>query len=138
MLSHSKNKEEVDMTQQDAQTRNKGGGPRKAVRRDQLLAIKCSLYERRTIEALAKNANLSVSEYLQEIGMTGKIDRREKTFPQQVLELKGELNHLAANFNQIAKKRNSNDELTALERADLKVWMKEIKVLVTRIKAYFQ
>lgn len=126
------------MEQQNVQTRSKGGRPRKAVKKDQLLAIKCSLYERRTIEAKAKNANLSISEYLRKIGMTGKIDRREKTFPPQVLELKGELNHLAANFNQIAKKRNSNDELTALERADLKVWMKELKELVARIKTYFQ
>ena len=126
------------MEQQNAQTKNKGGRPKKAVKKDQLLAVKCSLIERHTIEALAKSANLSVSEYLREIGMTGKIDRREKALPPEVLELKGELNHLAANFNQIAKKRNSNDELTALERADLKVWMKEIKELVTRIKAHYQ
>jgi hypothetical protein len=138
MLSHSKNKEEVDMEQQNVKTKKKGGRPQKAVKKDQLLAVKCSLFERRTIEALAKSANLSVSEYLREIGMTGKIDRQEKIFPPEVLELKGELNHLAANFNQIAKKRNSNDELTALERADLKVWMNKIKELVPRIKNYLQ
>lgn len=126
------------MTQQNAHPKNKGGRPRKAVKKDRLLAVKCSLYEKRTIEALAKNANLSVSEYLREIGMTRKIDRREKTFPPEVLELQGMLNHLAANFNQIAKKRNSNEELTALERADLKVWMKEIKELVPLIKTYLQ
>jgi len=58
--------------------------------------------------------------------------------PPDVLEMKGTLNHLAANFNQIAKKRNSNEELTVLERADLKVWMKEIKDLVTCIKTHYQ
>ncbi|WP_298736101.1 mobilization protein [uncultured Chitinophaga sp.] len=126
------------MTQQNAQTKNKGGRPPKAVKKDQLLAVKCSLFERRTIEALAKSANFTVSEYLREIGMTGKIDRREKSLPPDVLEMKGTLNHLAANFNQIAKKRNSNEELTVLERADLKVWMKEIKDLVTCIKTHYQ
>lgn len=126
------------MEQQIAQTKNKGGRPKKAVKKDQLLTVKCSLYERRAIEALAKSANLSVSEYLREIAMTGKIDMREKALPPEVLELKGNLNHLAANFNQIAKKRNSNEELTALERADLKVWMREIKEVVTRIEIHYQ
>src|SRR5690606_23942296 len=104
MLSHSKNKEEVDMEQQNAQIRKKGGRPKKDVKKDQLLALKCSLYERRVIEARAKSANLSVSEYLCEIGQTGKIDRRKKALPNEILELTGTLNHVAANLNQIAKK----------------------------------
>ncbi len=33
----------------------------------------------------------------------------------------GTFNHIAANLNQIAKKRNSGEELNALERASLKV-----------------
>jgi hypothetical protein len=126
------------MEQQNLRTKNKGGRPKKAVKKDQLLAIKCSLYERRVIEGKAKSANLSVSEYLREIGMTGKIDRRERTLPKEVLTLIADLNHMAANFNQIAKKRNSYDELTILERVDLKVQSVEVKDLVARIKAYFQ
>lgn len=126
------------MTQENAQTKKKGGRPRKAVKKDQFLAVKCSLYERRIIEAKAKNANLSVSEYLREIGMTGKIDRREKALPKQVLSLTGTLNHLAANLNQIAKKRNGMEELTPLERAALKVQSGDLKELATQIKMYFQ
>ena len=78
------------MEERKTTTRNKGGRPKKAVKKDQLLAIKCSLYERRAIEARAKSANLSTSEYLREIGLTGKIDRRDKALPREVLELTGE------------------------------------------------
>ncbi|WP_240915153.1 plasmid mobilization protein [Chitinophaga oryziterrae] len=138
MLSHSKNKEEEDMEQRNAQTKNKGGRPKKDVKKDQLMAIKCSLYERRIIEARARSVDLSVSEYLREIGITGKIDRREKALPKEVLELTGTLNHMAANLNQIAKKRNGIEELSPLERANLKVQSGEVKELAKQIKSYLQ
>ncbi|GAA0526647.1 plasmid mobilization protein [Chitinophaga japonensis] len=126
------------MKQQNVQTKKKGGRPQKAVKKDQLLALKCSLYERRVIEVRAKSANLSVSEYLCEIGQTGKIDRREKALPKEVLELTGTLNHVAANLNQIAKKRNGNEELSPLERANLKVQSGDLKALASQIKSYYQ
>jgi phage-related minor tail protein len=126
------------MEEQKPITRNKGGRPRKAVKKDQLLAVKCSLFERRAIEARAKSACLTVSEYLREIAMTGKIDRREKALPKEVLALTGTLNHLASNLNQIAKKRNSNEELNALERAELKVQSGELKGIAKQIKTSFE
>jgi hypothetical protein len=126
------------MEKQRTTTRNKGGRPKKAVKKDQLLAIKCSLYERRAIEARAKSVNLSISEYLREIALTGKIDRREKVLPKEVLELTGMLNHSAANLNQIAKKRNSGEELNALDRAELKVLSGELKGAAVRIKTFLQ
>ncbi|WP_291912701.1 mobilization protein [Chitinophaga sp. CB10] len=126
------------MEQQNAQIKKKGGRPKKDVKKDQLLALKCSLYERRVIEARAKSANLSVSEYLCEIGQTGKIDRRGKALPKEVLELTGTLNHVAANLNQIARKRNSHEELSPLERANLKVQSGDLKALASQIKSYFQ
>jgi transcription termination factor NusB len=131
-------KEEVDMEQQNAQTKNKGGRPKKAVKKDQLLAVKCSLYERRIIEERAKSVNLSISEYLREISMTGKIDRQEKALPKEVLDFSATLNHMAANLNQIAKKRNSIEELSPLERANLKVQSGELKTLASQIKGYLQ
>ncbi len=126
------------MEKQRTATRNKGGRPKKAVKKDQLLAIKCSLYERRAIEARAKSVNLSISEYLREIALTGKIDRRDKALPREVLELTGTLNHMAANLNQIAKKRNGVEELNALERASLKVLSGELKGAAVQIKIYLQ
>lgn len=124
------------MEEQNDTKNNKGGRPKKVVKRDQLLAIKCTLYERRIIEAKAKKSNLSVSEYLREIGTTTKIDFRNKALPKEVLSLTGMLNHMAANLNQIAKKRNSNNDLSPLERAELNVLSGQVKDLAVQIKIF--
>lgn len=126
------------MEQQKLPIKNKGGRPKKAVKKDQLMAIKCTLDECRLIKERAKNANLTVSEFLREIGLTGKIDVREKPFPQEVLSLSGTMNHVAANLNQIAKKRNSGDELSPLDRANLNILSREYKELATQIKSFIQ
>lgn len=126
------------MEEQNVTTKNKGGRPKKAVKKDQIMAIKCTLYERKVIEARAKSANLSVSEYLREIGLTGKIDRRNKALPKEVLNLTAALNHMGANLNQIAKKRNGTDELNPLERAELKVQSGQLKEIAVQIKTYLQ
>ncbi|MNQ70092.1 hypothetical protein D3C85_847160 [compost metagenome] len=112
----------------------RGGRPKKVVKRDQLMAIKCTLYERKIIESKAKKVDLTVSEYLREVGLTAKIDYRNKALPKQILSFTGVLNHMAANLNQIAKKRNSNDELNTLERAELKVQSSQVKDLAVQIK----
>jgi len=116
--------------------KNRGGRPKKAVKRDQLMAIKCTLYERKIIESKAKKVNLTVSEYLREIGLTAKIDYRNKALPKEILSFTGVLNHMAANLNQIAKKRNSNDELSPFERAELKVQSEKVKDLAVQIKKF--
>lgn len=71
------------------------------------------------IKAKAQKIPLTVSGYLRELGLSGKIDMRKKAFPKEVLQGIASLNHIAANLNQIAKKRNGFDELNALERAAL-------------------
>ena len=126
------------MEEQRTTTKNKGGRPKKAVKKDQILAVKCSLFERRAIKARAKSVNLSISEYLREMALTGKIDIHDKALPKEVLAMSGTLNHMAANLNQIAKKRNSGEELNALERATLKVLSGELKDRATQIKTYLQ
>nr|WP_251029879.1 MULTISPECIES: hypothetical protein [unclassified Pedobacter] len=102
------------------------------------MAIKCTLYERKVIEARAKSAGLTVSEYLREMGLTGKIDRRNKALPKEVLGFTAMLNHLAANLNQLAKKRNANDELSPLERAALKTQSGQLKDIAIQIKSHLQ
>lgn len=126
------------MTQENEQIKKKGGRPRKGIKRDQLLAIKCNQWERSIIEAKAKNSNLTVSEYLRKMGVTGKIDRREKVFPKEVLELTGTLNHLAANLNQIARIRNGIEQLSLTELVQLKIQSSDLKKLAEQIKTYFQ
>ena len=81
---------------------------------------------------------LTASEYLRKLGYEGQVDSTIKTLPKEVLQLTGDLNHMAANVNQIAHKRNRGEELNAIERAELVVLAGKIKEAVIQIKAYLK
>ena len=120
-------------------TKSKGGRPRKVVKRDQLLGVKCNLLERKAIEYKAKENTLSVSEYLRELGVNSvTITRKQKSLPKEVLLFTATLNHLAANINQIAYRRNRGDSITAFERLELLQLAIEIKGLFATIKSYLK
>src|SRR5690349_18384634 len=65
-------------------TRNKGGRPKKAIRRDEQLAVMCTLVERKVIEYKAKISDVSVSEYLRTLGVKGQVGRKIKTLPKEI------------------------------------------------------
>ncbi|MEP6683596.1 MAG: mobilization protein [Parafilimonas sp.] len=114
--------------------KRKGGRPVKAVKRKKTLTIKCTSVEEVLIKAKAKQGGITVSEYLRTLGVSGKVVMLVKTIPAEHLAFIAALNHLGALLNQIAKKRNSNDELNALERAGLKTLEERIKVIVFSIE----
>jgi hypothetical protein len=122
----------------EAKRSNKGGRPKKMVRYNRKLTVMCTEVDRVIIKAKARNAQLTVSEYLRLMGRNGKVDRREKVLPKEVLALSATLNHLAANLNQIAKKRNGVDELNALERAELQYLSGQCKGLAIAIKNHLK
>ena len=122
------------MEQEKEYTRNKGGRPSKAVKRNKPLTVKCTITEQKIIAGKAKKASLTISEYLRELGLNGNIVMLVKTIPKEVLALIAALNHVGGLLNQIAKKRNSNEELNALERADLKMLEGKVKELLEVIK----
>jgi len=127
------------MEQMSEQKKNKGGRPPKSIKRNRVVALKCASYEQTKISARAKKTGLTVSEYLRELGLNGHIVITEKVLPKEVLSFIGTLNHMAANLNQIAKKRNSVvDELNAAERANLEILSRELKQLVPSIKTCLQ
>jgi hypothetical protein len=118
--------------------KKKGGRPKKAIKRKEQLAVMCNLLERKAITHKAKTSGLTISEYLRELGVKGRIIQNFKVLPGEVLQLLGNLNHIAANLNQIAKKRNQSDQLNAFERAELNWIRDEVKRLVELIKQYFK
>ena len=127
----------TEMEEQGKISRNKGGRPLKSVKRNRTMTFKCSGYERMIIQAKAKKVQRTTSEYLREITLTGKIETKEKLIPREVLELTGTLNHMAANLNQLAKKRNTlTEDLTAMDRLTLKWQSDELKELAKKIKSY--
>lgn len=118
--------------------RNKGGRPSKPVKRNKLLGVKCTLIEKKAIEAKAKYSGSNVSEYLRNLGLGSKIVMRKIPMAKEILQFTGTLNHLAANLNQIAKKRNQLDELNALERAQLNQLSLSVKQLAVDIKKHLK
>lgn len=124
------------MTENVKKLKNKGGRPKKQIRRDQQLAVMCTITERKVISIKAKSAGLCISEFLRTIALNGQVDRRIKTLPTEVLLMTATLNHLAANMNQVAKKRNRHEELNAMERAELKLLSDEVKALADAIKKH--
>ena len=117
---------------------NKGGRPRKTDHLDQKITVKCTHFDLIAIRVYAKEINVTVSQYLRELGLKRQVGRQAKVLPKEVLQLIGTLNHMAANLNQVACKRNRGDELNALERAELMVLSGQIKELAKTIKAAFE
>ena len=114
---------------------NKGGRPKKQEHRDQKMTVMFSRIEVITVRFYAKEMRLTVSEYLRSLGLKRQVDRQAKALPREALQLAGMLNHMAANLNQVAHKRNRGDELNAFERAELMVLSGEIKDLAKTFKA---
>lgn len=139
-FSHSpvggfKNNSAEGMELREKTTRKKGGRPRKAARKEHVLALKCSLFEKKAIAIKAKSTNLSVSGYLRQMALSGKVDMRVRVLPKEVLIFTARLNHIAANLNQIARKRNGGDELEEPDRANLQAQSRELKELTDLIKS---
>jgi hypothetical protein len=120
------------MNEVKRQIKNKGGRPKKEIRRDQQLAVMCTLIERKLIEHKAKNANCCISEYLRELALKGQVDRKIKALPKEVLQFTATLNHLAANLN------HREESFNAIERAELNLLSGDIKTLAEQIKSYLQ
>lgn len=115
----------------------KGGRPAKEIKRNKTITVHCSAFEQRLLKEKGKEAGITVSEYLREVGLPGKIDRPRKEFPKEALLLNGKLNHVAANLNQIAKKRNSGEDIGIYMRTQLDELCDQLHSLTYTIKNYF-
>src|SRR5438132_14026571 len=73
-----RNKRRKIMEEVKKYIKKKGGRPQKAIKRDQLVGVKFTMIEKKLIEFKAKTAGLTHSEYLREMGLSGKIDMHKK------------------------------------------------------------
>src|SRR5690349_7322145 len=126
------------MEQERRHTNNKGGRPKKLLKRNIALTVKCNITEQTIIAENANQVQLTVSEYLRTLGLNGKIDSQIKALPKEILLFTATLNHLAANINQIAKQCNTYNQLAAVERIELQMFSAQIKQLATDIKNYLK
>lgn len=113
---------------------SKGGRPKVEVKRDQQLAVMCTLEERNLIEQKAKATNNPVSVWLRSLALQGQTGRIKKSIPKEVLLFTATLSHLAANINQLTKKHNQYDLFSDAEIHQLQQLITEVKQLATAIK----
>ena len=85
---------------------------------------------------MAKRDGLTLSEYLRQTGLNRKEARKTTALPKEVLQFTGTLNHMAANLNQLARKRNQFGELNTIERLNLEKLSDQIKQLASAIKKF--
>src|ERR1700676_4918269 len=117
-------------------SRNKGGRPRMATKKDCFIGVRFTLDEKKLIREKAKERNQGAGEYLRNLGLNRQIDIQTKALPKEVLLMIGTLNHLSANINQLAKKRNQEQNFSLLEIARLTILAAEVKELASSIKSY--
>ncbi len=106
------------------------------MRRYHSITVSCTLLEKRAIQAKAGVTGAKVSVYLREILLNGKADGAKRPLPREVLRLIGELNQVAGNLHQIARKRQNDEDLNAVERAKLIQVAADIHQLAKDIKSY--
>jgi len=117
---------------EEFKSKKKGGRPKKAVKRNEQLAVMCNTVERKLIEIKAGKANLTKSEFLRIMGLQGKVFVKE--YPKEILKFIGVMNHIAANLNGISKKRNYNETLNDSERIQLQEMSINIQKLIEEIR----
>jgi len=103
-----------------------------------LIGVKCTNVEKIIILHKAKKVCVTPSEYLRTLGVKGQVDRKIKVLPKEVLAFIGTLNHMAANLNQVAKKRNREETFNDMEREEFFMLSKDIQKLIKQIRNYLQ
>jgi hypothetical protein len=126
------------MEQREIRVRNKGGRPKVAIKKDQMIPVKCSSMEKTILKGKARAVGLTASEFLRKLGLDGKIDRLDSSYPKEILQYIKLLNNAASNINQISKKLNSTGQFTPYWQQQLEYHLGELKKMEQQINSCFQ
>jgi hypothetical protein len=118
-------------------TKNKGGRPPVAIKKNKVISVKCTSANKMTIKGKARAAQTTASEFLLQLGLDGKIDRSKMTLPADANKLISLLNNIANNINQIATRLNSTGQLSAYWKDQLEFHSAELKKIELLINSYF-
>jgi hypothetical protein len=123
----------------DKNTCNKGGRPKKVLKKNQRITVKCTNLDKATIEGKSKLAELTVSEFLLELGLTGQVDTRQRVIPGPLLDLKASLLPIGNNLNQLTKIFHGKPNLfTAADLEQLQKVLGTLQEVLALIKGYWQ
>lgn len=110
---------------------------KKGLLKSSTIRVCCTSAEKRYIEVRARNAGLSASVFLREMGLKDSPEKR-RTLPAEVLAFNAELAGIAGVLELIGNKRLDNEDLDGLQRAELLFRAKELKLLIQQIKTFLQ
>jgi hypothetical protein len=96
----------------------------------------CSKAQEKYIRACAKEKGMPVSTYLRAIAVQG-LKTRDTPLPPAVLAFQGELCQVAGLLEVIARKRLDDEDLNALERAQLMELRKTLINMSRELKKQF-
>ena len=100
----------MSMTSEERQIKYKGGRPRKPANRT-VTSLRLSSAERYIIKCKAIEAGLSITTYIRQMAINGKIITRLNEEEKQIVR---DFVGIANNFNQLTKKAHQEGLLTAL------------------------
>jgi succinylglutamate desuccinylase len=95
----------------------------------------CTAIERTYILSCARESGQSLSAYMRRIALQGFVDK-DKALPSEVLAFMGQLQHMGGQLEVISRKRLADEDLNAIERAELAALKATIEGLVEEIKNY--
>lgn len=95
----------------------------------------CSQVQRQYIELSARKNGKLVSPYLRELALQGFVDD-DKTLPSEVMAFTGLLQHVIGQLEIISRMRLDDEDLNAVDRAQLAALRGSIEEIVEKIKKY--
>lgn len=98
------------MTSEERQGKHKGGRPRKQVARI-VTSLRLTKEERNIIKSKATKAGMCITAYIRQMAINGKVIARMSEEERQIAR---GLVGISNNFNQIAKKANQGQMLSAV------------------------
>lgn len=114
--------------------KNKGGRPKKELKRNALVSVRFTRNEKQALKYIAKKENENPSEFLRNIALK-KIGISVRKKPnKEVQELRNELRRIGVNLNQIAKQLNTNNQLKSTQISMFEITLKELFKTLINIK----
>jgi len=114
--------------------KNKGGRPKKNIKRNALISVRFTKNEKQALKYIAKKENEKPSEFLRNIGLR-KIGLSVRKKPnEEIQNLRNELRRLGVNINQISKQLNTNNQLKSTQISMFEITLKELFNILINLK----
>ena len=72
---------EENEIRKDIVRKHKSGRPKKEIKQNEFIGVKCSVHEKNRLKQKAETAGLSLSEFLRETALRGQAVRQIKALP---------------------------------------------------------